>query len=149
MAHFDEHTLEMAIIELFRAEGYDYVCGNEIVRDSGDVLLRDDFRAYLRERYASDGITSTEIERALALLSADAGTSLYENNVKTYRLITEGFSLKRDDASRPNLYIEPIDFGENGEARNCFKIVNQFEIDGTETRTAKHPFLMHLQQRKI
>lgn len=134
MAHFDEHTLEMAIMELFRAEGYDYVCGNEIVRDSGDVLLRDDFRAYLRERYASDGITSTEIERALAVLSADAGTSLYENNVKTYCLITEGFSLKRDDASRPNLYIEPIDFSGNGVSGNLFKIVNQFEIKGAETR---------------
>lgn len=134
MAHFDEHTLEMAIMELFRAEGYDYVCGNEIVRDAGDVLLREDFRAYMRERYAADGITPTEIERALAVLTADAGTSLYENNVKTYRLITEGFSLRRDDASRPDLYIEPIDFGENGAAGNLFKIVNQFEIDGAETR---------------
>ena len=134
MAHFDEHTLEMAIMELFRAEGYDYVCGNEIVRDAGDVLLRDDFRAYMRERYAANGITSTEIERALAVLTADAGTSLYENNVKTYRLITEGFSLRRDDASRPDLYIEPIDFSENGAAGNLFKIVNQFEIDGAGTR---------------
>lgn len=134
MAHFDEHALEMAIVELFEREGYNYVCGKTLVRDKSEVLLREDFRAYMRERYCAQNITPTEIERALAVLTANAGASLYENNVKTYRLITEGFSLKRDDASLPNLYIEPIDFGENGEARNRFKIVNQFEIDGTETR---------------
>ena len=134
MAHFDEHALEMAIAELFQRENYDYVCGKTLVRDKSDVLLREDFRAYMRERYAAQNITPTEIERVLAVLTASAGTSLYENNVKTYRLITEGFSLKRDDASLPNLYVEPIDFGENGETRNRFKFVNQFEIDGTETR---------------
>lgn len=134
MAHFDEHALETAIAELFRREGYDCVCGNEIARDKRDVVLREDFRAYLRERYAEQGITQTEIERALATLTASAGASLYESNAETYRLITEGFSLKRDDAALPNLFIEPIDFGGNGAAKNRFKIVNQFEIDGAETR---------------
>lgn len=134
MARFDEHTLEAAIVELFEREGYEHVFGAEIVRDRSDVLLREDFRAYLRERYAEQGITPTEIERAAAALSASAGTSLYENNVETWRRITEGFALRRDDAALPDLYVEPIDFGEDGAARNRFKIVNQLEIDGAETR---------------
>ena len=103
MARFDEHTLEAAIVELFEREGYEHVFGAEIVRDRSDVLLREDFRAYRRERYAEQGITPTEIERAAAALSASAGTSLYENNVETWRRITEGFALRRDDAALPSL----------------------------------------------
>ena len=55
-------------------------------------------RLYLRSRYKTEDITSLEIERILAKLTANVGFSLYEQNHHTYRLITEGFSLKREDA---------------------------------------------------
>ena len=74
------------------------------------MLLRDDVRLYLRGHYAAEGITELEMESAIARLSANVGQSVYENNVDTYRLISEGFSLKREDASLTDLYIEPIDF---------------------------------------
>lgn len=135
MAHyFNEHSLEMAIVELFRLEGYTYTCGNTIHKDVSEVVLRDDLRLYLKSRYASQGITPLEIERAIAQITADAGTSLYENNVQTYRLITEGFSLRREDATLPDIYIEPIDFSESGTTGNIFRFVNQLEIKGAETR---------------
>ena len=41
-------------------------------------------------------------------------------------MIVEGFPLKRDDASKPALWIRLIDF-EN-PTKNDFKIVNQVEI---------------------
>lgn len=124
----------MAIVELFRLEGYTYTCGNTIHKDVSEVVLRDDLRLYLKSRYASQGITPLEIERAIAQITADAGTSLYENNVQTYRLITEGFSLRREDATLPDIYIEPIDFSESGTTGNIFRFVNQLEIKGVETR---------------
>lgn len=132
MAYFNEHSLEMAIMELFQNEGYIYSSGEEIHKEVHDVLLRDDLRLYLRERYFSQGITELEIESAIARLSVDNGLPLYEQNVATYRLITEGFSLKREDTTLPDLFIEPIDF-EN-ESNNIFRIVNQLEIQGEQKR---------------
>lgn len=134
MTHFNEHTLEMAIMELFQQEGYTYTNGEEIHKEIGDVLLRDDLRMYLRCRYREEGITPLEIESAIAKLTASVGFSLYENNVYTYRLMTEGFSLKREDRALPNLFIEPIDFSEDGATNNLFRIVNQLQIQGRETR---------------
>ncbi|OUN58453.1 type I restriction endonuclease subunit R [Alistipes sp. An66] len=134
MPHFNEYALEMSIMELFRQEGYIYTNGEEIHKEVSDVLLRDDLRAYLRGRYGEAGITSLEIERAVAKLTANVGFSLYENNLHTYRLMVEGFSLKRDDSSLPDLYVEPIDFGERCLSNNIFRVVNQLEIKGTETR---------------
>lgn len=134
MAFFNEHALEMSIMELFQQEGYIYTNGEEIHKEVSDVLLRDDLRAYLRGRYDEAGITPLEIERAVAKLTANVGFSLYENNLHTYRLMVEGFSLKRDDSSLPDLYVEPIDFGGKSLSNNIFRVVNQLEIKGTETR---------------
>lgn len=134
MPHFNEHALEMSIMELFQQEGYIYTNGEEIHKEVSDVLLHDDLRAYLRGRYGEAGITPLEIERAVAKLTANVGFSLYENNLYTYRLMVEGFSLKRDDSSLPDLYVEPIDFGEKCLSNNIFRVVNQLEIKGTETR---------------
>ncbi len=134
MAFFNEHALEMSIMELFQQEGYIYTNGEEIHKEVSDVLLRDDLRAYLRGRYDEAGITPLEIERAVAKLTANVGFSLYENNLHTYRLMVEGFSLKRDDSSLPDLYVEPIDFGGKSLSNNIFRVVNQLEIKGAETR---------------
>ena len=134
MTHFNEHTLELSIMELFQQEGYIYTSGEEIHKEADEVLLRDDMRAYLRNRYQKAGITPLEIESVLARMTANTGLSLYDNNAQTYRLMTEGFSLKREDAALPDLFIEPIDFSEEGSGKNLFRIVNQLEIKGTEKR---------------
>lgn len=134
MSHFNEHTLELSIMELFQQEKYIYTCGEEIHKEAGEVLLRDDMRTYLRNRYREAGITSLEIESVLARLTANAGWSLYDNNAQTYRLMTEGFSLEREDAALSDLFIEPIDFNEEGRDNNLFRVVNQLEIKGTEKR---------------
>ena len=132
MPHFNEHALEMAIMELFQNEGYIYTNGEEVHKEVSEVLLRDDLRMYLRSRYAVQGITDVEVESAIARLTADKGGALYDKNVATYRLMTEGFMIKREDASLTDLFIEPIDFDcvEN----NIFRIVNQLEIKGAEKR---------------
>ena len=134
MSHFNEHSLELSIMELFQQEGYIYTCGEEIQKEASEVLLRDDIRTYLSNRYREVGITSLEIESVLAKLTSNSGLSLYDNNAQSYRLITEGFSLKREDTALPDLFIEPIDFSEEGKRNNLFRIVNQLEIKGMEKR---------------
>ena len=134
MSHFNEYALELSIMELFQQEGYLYTNGEEIHKEADEVLLRDDMCTYLSNHYREVGITSLEIESVWAKLTANTGLSLYDNNAQTYRLITEGFSLKREDTALPDLFIEPIDFSEEGKRNNLFRIVNQLEIKGMEKR---------------
>ena len=73
MSHFNERTLEMVIMELFELQGYSYVNGETIHKEQTEVLLRDDLRMYLMDRYAEEGITPLEVERVIAKLTADNG----------------------------------------------------------------------------
>ncbi len=132
MTHFNEHSLEMAIMELFAQQGYSYQSGETIHKELSEVLLRDDLRMFLQERYSAQGITPLEVERAIARLTADNGAPLYEQNRQFHRLMTEGFAIKREDASLPDLFVEVIDFDHPD--RNFFKVVNQLEIKGLEKR---------------
>lgn len=132
MGVFNEAQLEQAFVELFYREGYGYVHGDNIVRDSRDVLLYDELRKFLGQRYKADGITDDEINRAIARLETSEGGGVYAENVEALRLLQEGFSLKRTDPSKPNLYINLLDY-ERPE-RNSFKFVNQFGIDGEQHR---------------
>ena len=132
MSHFNEHSLEMAIMELLEQQGYEHQSSETIHKELSEVLLLDDLRLFLMDRYAKEGITPLEVERAVAKLKADNGASLYQQNAQTYWLMTEGFTIKREDASKPDLFVEVIDFEHTD--RNIFKVVNQLEIKGMEKR---------------
>ena len=42
MPYFNESQLEQAIIDLLKEQKYDYIKGEDIVRDLDEVVLRDD-----------------------------------------------------------------------------------------------------------
>ena len=127
MANFNEHALEMSIMELFKDEGYTHLNGSQIHRERTEVLLADDLRQYLYNRYAKDGITPGEVDGILLMLRNISGT-LYEANKTFYKLLCDGFILNREDRSQKDIYIELVDF--NTPENNIFKAVNQFEIEG-------------------
>ena len=62
---FNESELEQAIIELFKAQDYDYVYGEKIQRRYEDILLLDDLRAFLNERYKNDGLSEVEMQKII------------------------------------------------------------------------------------
>ena len=132
MPVFNEHALEMSIMELFQDEDYSYINGESISRDLSDVLLADDLRKYLSERYATEGITASEIDGIILNLRSISGT-IYEANKAVIKLICDGFILNREDRSQKDLYISLIDF--DTPENNIFKIVNQFEISGMNNQT--------------
>ncbi len=134
MPYFNEKQLEESIIALLQEQGYEHVKGDAIERDLDEVVLRDDLRTYLRNRYNSDGITDTEVEAAIRVIVQKQGLSLYEENRHTLSLLMDGFSLKREDASRQNLYIQPIAYDEKNLRHNIFKVMNQFDIVEGEHR---------------
>ncbi|MFR9496372.1 MAG: type I restriction endonuclease subunit R [Rikenellaceae bacterium] len=133
MPHFTEETLEKAIIELLTRQRYSYTAGAEIHKEVSEVVLWDDLRLYLRAKYKAEGITDGEVERAMARITASQSQSLYDNNVKTLKLLRDGFSLRRDDNSLSDLFIRPIDFNPD-KPQNILRIVNQLEIKGGHTR---------------
>ena len=125
MANFNEHALEMSIMELFTEEGYAYVSGDKIHRERTEVLLKDDLKQYLYNRYAQDGITPSEVDSIVLMLKSVSGT-IYEANKAVYKMICDGFIFNREDRSQKDLYIELVDF--DTPENNIFKVVNQFEI---------------------
>lgn len=126
MSTFNEHTLEMAVMELFKDEGYTYVNGEKIPRrDLSEVLLTADLKAFLKKQYHD--ITDSEIDGIIMNLKSISGT-IYEANKTFYQLLCDGFILNREDRNKKDIYISLLDF-ETPE-NNIFKIVNQFEIEG-------------------
>lgn len=127
MANFNEHSLEMSIMDLFQDEGYIYLDGEQIHRERSEVLLIDDLRKYLLNRYAAEGLTASEVDSIILRLRSISGT-IYEANKAVCKMICDGFIFNREDHTKKDLYIELIDFDE--PEKNMFKIVNQFEIEG-------------------
>jgi len=153
---FTEAQLESAIIELLGVEGYPHVLGEAIERQTQEILIKADLRAFLAKQYAADHITPQEIEAVIKQLEAYSGADLYESNTAILKLVSDGFLLKREDRSQKDLYIQLIDYSKlvafretnpgevptivaedeavYGGNQNIYKIVNQLEIIGHEKR---------------
>ena len=114
-------------LDLFQDEGYIYLNGEQIHRERSEVLLIDDLRKYLLNRYAAEGLTPSEIDSIILRLRSISGT-IYEANKAVCKMICDGFIFNREDHTKKDLYIELIDFDE--PEKNVFKIINQFEIEG-------------------
>lgn len=126
---FNEHALEMSIMELFEDEGYEHLSGSDIHREKSEVLLVDDIKNYLYDKYADDEITPSEVESIILMLRSASG-NLYEINKSVFKMICDGFIFNREDRTQKDIFIQLIDF-DNPEY-NIFKIVNQVEVQGRE-----------------
>lgn len=126
----NESKLELSVMELFGQEGYEYIQGESLCRQTSDVILRDDLKAYLLSRYSGDDLTEKEAESIILSLVRSSNYPLYDANREMLHRITEGFIFCREDKLKKDLFIRLIDF-ENPQ-NNIFKIVNQFEVHGIE-----------------
>lgn len=152
---FNEAKLEQAIIDLLGEQGYPYYPGGTLERTSAEVLLKDDLRAFLTKRYATDGITVGEMDSVMNRLDRLSSADLYDSNKTIHKLVADGFLLKREDRSLKDLYIQLVDYAGLPEQRiplegevealvaealahyhdgNIYRLVNQLEIEGKEKR---------------
>lgn len=129
---FNEQSLELAVIALLEAEQIQYENGKFIHKEMSDVLLRDDFKQFLMNRYAADGITLSEITSIIRKLEVFPSSVLYDSNKQIMNLIADGFTFTREDRTQKDLFIQLLDYEEVNN--NIFKIVNQLEIQGYEKR---------------
>lgn len=134
MMKFTEEYLEQAVIELFQNENYQYQNGTLIHKEINDVLLRDDLKAFLLNRYSDDDITLNEVDSIIRQMEVLPASSLYDSNKAIIKMISDGFVLKREDRSIKDLFIQLIDFDPDNIDNNLFRIVNQLEIQGYEKR---------------
>ncbi len=131
MTNFNEHALEMSIMELFQDADYTYIKGDKIHRERKEVLLTDDLKQYLYNKYAQNNITPTEVDSIILMLKNISG-SLYDINKEVYKMISDGFIFTREDRTQKDIFINLIDF--DTPENNIFKIVNQFEIVGVDNQ---------------
>ena len=124
---FNEHALQLSIIQLLQNKGYIHQTGSELLCEKSEVLIVDDLTEYLRTRYASDELTESEIDSIILSLRTVGGT-LYESNKAVLSMIIDGFVFNREDRNKKDIFIELINYGE--PEKNIFKIVNQLEIEG-------------------
>lgn len=129
---FTEEQLEEAVIALFKDEEYTHVKGEEIHKEVSDVLLKDDIKQYLINKYGDEEITQNEIETIIRGMELLPDSALYESNRGIMKMVADGFIMKREDRSKKDLFIKLIDDEEIDN--NIFKIVNQLEIQGYEKR---------------
>ncbi|CAN5183975.1 hypothetical protein BH09PAT1_BH09PAT1_2230 [soil metagenome] len=129
---FTEETLENAVIELFESVHIPHIHGENIHKEMDDVLLRDDLKQFLLNRYSSEKITVNEIESIIRMLDLFPSSALYESNKSIMKIISDGYVLKREDRTKKDIFIQLFDY-DNIES-NIYKIVNQLEIQGFEKR---------------
>jgi len=129
---FTESSFENAILELFEKAGYEYSCGFDIHRAEDEVLLIDDFKDYLFDRYEDLDLMDDEIELIIHNLLAISETSLYRTMKSTLATLRNGYVLDRSKYNKKNVLIEYFDF-EDIET-NIFKAVNQLSVKGSTTR---------------
>lgn len=129
---FTEEQLELAIIQLFKDQNYDYVNGETMHRRFEDVLIEGDIRNYLSENYRDAALTETEIQTIINKLKHISDYPLYEGNRETFWLINEGFDLVREDSAKSALHIEYVNFEDPD--KNIFKVVNQYSVQDRALR---------------
>lgn len=127
---FTEAQLEQSVIALLEKQGIPHTSGLQIHKTLEDVLLKDDLKNFLYSQYHD--ITPNEIQQIILKLEYFSASALYESNRDIIRLISDGFTQKREDASKKDLFITLIDFSEKDE--NIYRFVNQLEIKGSEKR---------------
>lgn len=129
---FTEEQLERAIIDLFTAQDYVHVFGDNIHRKFEDILLEDDLRTFLSKKYTDETLTENEIQKIISRLKLIPSDPLYYGSRDAFWLINEGFDMQRDDASKIALHINYLDF--NTLTNNSYKIINQFSVQGEHLR---------------
>ena len=127
---FTEEVFEEAIISLFDEQDIKHVSGEKMHRRFEDIIIEEDLRAYLVDRYSD--LTESEVKRIIGRLENIPSSPLYKGNKETFLLINEGFDMPREDVSSIALHVDYIHFDKPN--KNIIKVVNQYTVQGERQR---------------
>lgn len=128
-ADFTEAVLEQAILDKFISIDYDYVCGDNLHRELSDVIIEEDLAEFLKEKYAPQRITPSEISSVIRNLRYASASPLYSANKAMFTRMVEGETFVREDRTAKDFHLRLIDF-DTEDNKNIVKIVNQLTIKG-------------------
>jgi len=107
---FTEAQLEAAFAELIKNEGYPHYLGGTLNRAEDEVVLVDDLRTFLLEKYKTENLTESEVNSIILQIKILPASDLYESNKRFMRMLSDGFILKREDTHQKDIYIQLIDY---------------------------------------
>jgi type I restriction enzyme, R subunit len=133
-----ESTFERATIERLQRLGYRYQYSGELDRPLAAVVLVDELRRYLQQRYRH--LPASAVEQAIEVIRAPEGVTLARRNLAFHRLLREGYTLRYEvDGEERFEHIHLANFAQ--PELNDFLVVNQVRIEGP-TGNARRPDLV-------
>ena len=137
---FTEAQLEASFAELIGNEGYPHHLGNTLNRAEDEVILADDLRAFLLNKYKAENLTEQEANTIILQIKTLPASDLYESNKRFMSWLSDGFILKREDHSQKDIYIQLIDFSglENQiQSKNIETLVAEPQVTYGDTNIYK------------
>lgn len=133
MNNYNEHELEMTIIELLKEKGYTYIGpDNYWVEDRkfNEFIIEDDLRDSLEK--INKGVSKSIFDEIVNKVKYLEALSFIDKNKMFHNYLIDGITVE-DYNSASNPLIKLIDF-DNAE-NNTFKVANQIKFnEGRETR---------------
>src|SRR5690554_8171265 len=97
---FTEAQLETAFAELIGDKDYPHHFGNTLNRAEDEVILADDLRAFLLQKYEAENLTESEANSIILHIKTLPASDLYESNKRFMSWLSDGFILKREEIGR-------------------------------------------------
>lgn len=97
---FIEADLENLILNLLKNKQYNYVHGEEIEKQNEDVLIEEDIKDFLYNKYKENDITEEEVRNIILSIKSISNADLYNSNKTTFLKIVEGENYTRLDRSK-------------------------------------------------
>lgn len=133
MNNYNEHELEMTIIELLKEKGYTYIDSDDYWAENrklNDFIIEEDLRDSLER--INKGVSRSIFDEIVNKVKYLEALSFIDKNKIFHNYLIDGITVE-DYNSASNPLIKLIDF-DNAE-NNTFKVANQIKFnEGRETR---------------
>lgn len=133
MNNYNEHELEMTIIELLKEKGYKYIDSDDYWvedRKLNEFIIEDDLRDSLEK--INKGVNRTIFDEIVNKVKYLEALSFIDKNKMFHNYLIDGITVE-DYNSASNPLIKLIDF--DNAKNNIFKVANQIKFnEGRETR---------------
>ena len=133
MNNYNEHELEMTIIELLKEKGYTYIDSDDYWvedRKLNEFIIEEDLRDSLER--INKGVSRSIFDEIVNKVKYLEALSFIDKNKMFHNYLIDGITVE-DYNSASNPLIKLIDF--NNAENNIFKVANQIKFnEGRETR---------------
>ena len=118
-----ESEYENAFIDFLEKEGWNYLAGNQISRRYSDVLLAEDFKAFIAK--TNPGLLPEETEQLYDTVRLAGAESDFATLHKVYKWMVDGIQFIPQNGLPVQIALIDFEMPKN----NIFRVVNQFSVE--------------------